>query len=73
MKVQHVSTDASNPYFDFARLNNLNYGDVLNYVGILDGEKRTVWHDKAMRLGMCYRISIENLRLRLKDYYFKNV
>lgn len=66
---------ASNPYLDFARDNNLNYGDVLNYVGILDGVKEqdwSYWYDKATNLPNYVRMSICDLKRDLQKHYFKD-
>lgn len=66
--VPHVT--ASNPYFDFARSNNLNYGDVLNYVGILDGEPiSSYWYEKATELSYPVKYAIADFRVRLKKHY----
>lgn len=65
---------ASNPYLDFARANNLDYGDVLNYVGIIDGVKDwTYWHEQATKLDHSVKIGIATLKENLKKFYFKNV
>jgi hypothetical protein len=70
MVIHHVNVDASNPYQDFAKLNNLNYGDVLNYVGILDGEEKTYWHNMArMRLTYPFKFAIGMLREQLRKHY----
>jgi predicted component of type VI protein secretion system len=62
---------ASNPYLDFARANNLNYGDVLNYVGILDNQfdEKSYWHWKALELAEDIRFIIQEFRLSLKKHY----
>jgi len=68
MKLPPVT--ASNPYQDLAKLNGLDYGDVLNYVGILDGEERTYWHTKALRnLTRIAQYEILNFRYALKRHY----
>lgn len=67
---------ASNPYLDFAQGNNLNYGDVLNYVGIMDGVKLgdwSYWYDQAAQLPDHVKDEINRLKDNLKKYYFKNV
>lgn len=67
---------ASNPYLDFAQANNLNYGDVLNYVGILDGEEKhkSYWHITALlNLSPLAKSKILELKDNLKKHYFKNV
>lgn len=65
------SVTASNPYMDFAHNNGLDYGEVLNYVGILDGEQpRTVWHEIAFKnLAIEYRREIKILRDNLRKHY----
>lgn len=64
---------ASNPYLDFAKANNLDYGDVLNYVGILDGDHKisSYWYSKAYNLSYPIKFAIETLRIKLKEHYFK--
>jgi len=65
-----VPVTASNPYQDFAKLNNLDYGDVLNYVGILDGEKATsYWYKKAQQLPSNVKFAIGCFRENLKKHY----
>lgn len=65
------SVTASNPYQDFAHNNGLDYGDVLNYVGILDNEKLTVWHEKAFKnLPIEYRREIKILKDNLRKHYY---
>lgn len=67
-----VPVNASNPYLDFATLNKLDYGDVLNYVGILNGEDQTHWHKQALiNLSHTQMEGIEDLKIRLEEYYFK--
>ena len=58
--IVQIPVTASNPYQEFAKANNLDYGDVLNYVGILDNEKTTIWHEKAFKnLPIEYRREIK--------------
>lgn len=67
---------ASNPYLDFAQANNLDYGDVLNYVGIMDGVKLSdwsYWYDQAAQLPHHVKVEISRLKDNLKKHYFKNV
>lgn len=66
---------ASNPYFDFAKLNGLDYGDVLNYVGIMDGIKEqdwSYWYDKATKLPHHVKMELSSLKVDLRKHYFKN-
>lgn len=62
---------ASNPYQDFANLNNLDYGDVLNYVDMLDGNKTdSYWHGLARtRLSGPVKFTIGCFREQLRKHY----
>lgn len=70
MKIYMPPVTASNPYLDFAHFNNLNYGDVLNYVGILDNEDKTYWHELAIsNLNMYVKNAIELFTINLRRHY----
>ncbi len=63
------SVTSSNPYLDFAKMHDLDYGDVLNYVGILDNEERTFWHYKSLELPILARASLIEFRNELRKHY----
>ena len=61
---------ASNPYQDLAKLNNLDYSDVLNYVGIIDGSHNEPWSLKAFKnLSSEAKKGIFNFTVQLRKHY----